>query len=55
MSDLQIIDNAIHVQETLGSFKIFDDIDPVDHPAVYQFIKIVWNYKKMKEKYGKET
>lgn len=55
MNDLQIIDNAIHVKETIGSFKIFDDIDPVDHPAVYHFLKIVYNYKKIKEIHGKEN
>ena len=45
---LSIMDRGIEVKETIGSFKIFDDIDPIDHPAVYQFIKIVYNYNKMK-------
>lgn len=52
-NDLETINRGIEVQETLGSFKIFDEIDPVDHPTVYQFIKIIWNYKKMKEIYEK--
>lgn len=47
-NDLSIMDRGIEVKETIGSFKIFDDIDPIDHSAVYQFIKIVYNYLKMK-------
>lgn len=54
LNELDIINRGIEVQETLGSFKIFDEIDPVDHPAVYQFIKIAYNYIKMKKYYDKE-
>jgi len=47
MDDLEIINRAIDVKETIGSFKIFDSIDPVDHPAVYEFLKICHNYIKL--------
>lgn len=53
MDDLKIIDRGIEVKETLGSFKIFDEIDPIDHPAVYKFIKIIYNYTKIKNIYEK--
>jgi len=47
LHEYDIIDRGIEVQETLGSFKIFDETDPVDHPAIYQFIKIIFKYIKM--------
>lgn len=47
MNELQTITRGIEVKETIGSFKIFDSIDPVDHEAVYSFIKIVYNYIKL--------
>lgn len=47
LDELNIINRGIEVKETLGSFRIFDEIDPIDHPAVYQFIKIVYNYTKI--------
>lgn len=48
MDDLNIINNAIAIKETIG-FKILDDIDEVDHPNVIRFAIIAYNYMKMKQ------
>ncbi len=55
MSELDIIDNAIHFKRAFGSFAILDDIDPVDHIQVYKFATIVSNYLAMKEKLKNEN
>ena len=50
MNKLQIIDNAIVIKDVFGSFKVLDDIEPWDIPAVIQFARIVYNYTKMQDK-----
>lgn len=47
--DIKIIENGIHMKEAFGGFEILNDIDPIDHPAVYDFAKIIFNYLKMSE------
>jgi hypothetical protein len=55
MSELDIIDNAIHFKRAFGSFVILDDIDPVNHIQVYKFAKIVSNYLAMDEQLKNEN
>jgi hypothetical protein len=50
MNTLQIVDNAIAVKRAFGSFKILDDFEVYDLPAVIEFAKIVSNYLAMQEK-----
>ena len=47
MNQLQIINNSTYIKETIG-FAILDEINVIDHPAVIEFCKIVYNYTKMK-------
>lgn len=46
---LDIINNSIHIKEVFGDFSILNETDPIDHPAIYDFTKIVFNYIKMRE------
>ena len=45
--DFIIIDSNDDFKEVFKSFKLLDDIDVIDHPAVYKFAAIVRNYMKM--------
>jgi len=54
LKELEIITNGIEVQNTIG-FAIFDKVDPLDHPALYSFAKIIYNYVNMSKKLEKEN
>ena len=45
--DFIIIDSNDDFKEVFKSFKLLDDIDVIDHPAVYKFATIIINYMKM--------
>lgn len=47
MNTLRQIDDAIIIKEVFGSFKVLDDIEPWDIPAVIQFARIIYNYTKI--------
>jgi len=47
MSDLTIIENNMYIKEAFGNFNILNDLDPLYHPEIYHFAKIVSNYLKM--------
>lgn len=47
MKDLDIITNNMNIKDAFGSFKILDEVDPIDHPQIYKFATIVCNYLKM--------
>lgn len=48
MKDIVLITNNIDVKEAFGSFAILDEVEVFDHPRIYQFARIISNYKKMK-------
>ena len=47
MSDIETITKSIEFKEAFGSFAILDEIDPMDHPQIYHFARIISNYLKM--------
>lgn len=47
MKDMDLITNNIEFKEAFGSFEILDDIDPMDHPQIYRFARIISNYLKL--------
>ena len=47
MNPLQIIDEHDIIRETIG-YDGIKDVDLWDLPAVLQFLKIVYNYQKIK-------
>jgi len=47
MDDLKIIDEHIIIRETIG-YKALENIEVCDIPNVIKFLKIVFNYTKMK-------
>lgn len=55
MTDIDIIDEHIVIRETVG-YDGIKDVDLVDLPEVFKFLKIVHNYVKIKkiseEKFG---
>jgi hypothetical protein len=54
MNNLQIIVNNEAIKTAFGSYAILDKIEVWDHPAVYQFAKIISNYLAMLEKIEKQ-
>jgi hypothetical protein len=48
MNPLQIIDEHDIIRETVG-YDGIKDVDLWDLPAVLQFLKIVYNYQKLKK------
>jgi len=48
MSKIETIQKSIDLKEAFGSFAILDDVEVFDHPQLYNFARIVSNYKKMK-------
>ena len=47
MTPLDIIDEHIIIRETVG-YEFLNDIELCDIPEVMKFLKIVYNYKKIK-------
>lgn len=47
MSDLDLIDEHIIIRETVG-YEFLNGVDVIDIPEVMRFLKIVYNYNKMK-------
>jgi len=50
----EIIDEHIIIRETIG-YEALNDIPVADIPQVLSFLKIVFNYKKMKKINGKKS
>jgi len=46
MKAIDIIDEHIIIRETVG-YKAIEGIELCDLPEIIQFLKIVYNYKKM--------
>lgn len=51
MSHIDIIDEHIVIRETVG-YEILNQVDVIDVPAVLEFLKVIYNYKRMIS-YGK--
>jgi hypothetical protein len=49
MSVLQTIDEHLYIRETVG-YDLIKEVPLEDMPTVINFLKIVFNYNKMKEK-----
>ena len=47
MNALDLIDEHIIIRETVG-YEFLNDVELVDLPEVMKFLKIVYNYKKLK-------
>lgn len=47
MNPLDLIDEHIIIRETVG-YEFLNDVELVDIPEVMKFLKIVYNYKKIK-------
>ena len=47
MNALDLIDEHIIIRETVG-YEFLTDVELVDIPEVMKFLKIVYNYKKLK-------
>jgi len=47
MNALDLIDEHIIIRETVG-YEFLNDIELVDLPELMKFLKIVYNYKKLK-------
>ena len=47
MNTLDLIDEHIIIRETVG-YEFLNDVELVDLPEVMKFLKIVYNYKKLK-------
>jgi hypothetical protein len=47
MNPLDLIDEHIIIRETVG-YEFLNDVELVDIPEVMKFLKIVYNYKKLK-------
>ena len=54
MSVLQTIDEHLYIRETVG-YDIIKEVPLEDLPTVISFLKIVYNYNRMKEVLEKET
>ena len=48
MKNLEIIDEHLIIRETVG-YSILNKIDIEDIPEIINFLKIVFNYNKMKK------
>lgn len=48
MKDLEIIDEHYIIRETIG-YSLLNKIELEDIPEVVRFLKIVYNYKRMKK------
>ena len=46
MNELDIINRHIEIEETLG-YDILKGLGPISAIGVYQFARIIWNYKEM--------
>jgi hypothetical protein len=47
MNPLDLIDEHIIIRETVG-YEFLNDVELVDIPELMKFLKIVYNYKKLK-------
>ena len=47
MNALDLIDEHIIIRETVG-YEFLNDVELVDIPELMKFLKIVYNYKKLK-------
>jgi hypothetical protein len=47
MKDIDIIDHHLIIRETVG-YEILNDVDIFDMPKVMEFLKIMYNYNRMK-------
>ena len=47
MNPIDLIDEHIIIRETVG-YEFLNDVELVDIPEVMKFLKIVYNYKKLK-------
>lgn len=47
MKPLDLIDEHQIIRETVG-YEFLNDVELCDIPEVMKFLKIVWNYKKIK-------
>jgi hypothetical protein len=54
LRDYELVDFHMTIKGAFGSFKILDDIEPEDMPALYQFAKVVTNYISMNNALKKE-
>ena len=50
MNSIDIIDEHIVIRETVG-YEILNQVDVIDVPTVIDFLKIVYNYSRMKKLY----
>jgi len=50
MNNIQIITNNEPIKTAFGSYAILDQFEVWEHPAIYQFAKIVSNYLMMTKK-----
>ena len=50
MKDINIIVQNEAIKTAFGSYAILDKFEVWEHPAIYQFAKIVSNYMKMQKK-----
>ena len=48
MKDYEIIEQHELIRETIG-YKFISKVNPLDIPGVLKFLRIVVNYKKMKQ------
>ncbi len=53
MSVLQTIDEHLYIRETVG-YDIIKEVPLEDMPTVINFLKIVYNYNRMKAKLAEE-
>lgn len=54
MSVLQTIDEHLYIRETVG-YDIIKEVPLEDLPTVISFLKIVYNYNRMKERLKEEA
>ena len=47
IDDMFIINHNSDIKDAFGSYAILDQFEVCDHPAIYQFARIVTNYLKM--------
>lgn len=47
MKPLDLIDEHQIIRETVG-YEFLNDVELCDIPEVMKFLKIIWNYKKIK-------
>ncbi len=47
MNPIELIDEHQIIRETVG-YEFLNDVELCDIPEVMKFLKIIWNYKKIK-------